>query len=272
MKKFLFFLMAVMFTIQGLHAQTVTIGTGTTGNYSIPVNTYYNYSYTQQIYTAAEIGAQVGVINSISFQYIFATSQTKNPVTIYLGNSTKTSFSSTTDWLPVSSMDQVYTGSVNFTNTGTNNWVAIQFDTPFYWDGTSNIVVAVVNNHGSYSSSSSLTFNTHTNTDYKTLRYATDGSPINPLSGSYTGTREYPRNNIQFEFTAPPTCPKPGIFTFSNITPNSIDASWIENGTATQWTVEYKLSSETDWANAITSNVFDTTSNLLGYYQTHFMI
>ena len=258
--------MAILLSITGLQAQTVTIGTGTTGIYSIPVNTFYNYSYTQQIFTASEIGPQVGVINSISFQYVYSTPQTKNPVTIYIGNTTKTIFSSTTDWIPVSAMNKVFTGSVYFSNSSPNNWVTIEFDSLFMWDGVSNIVVAVLNNNGSYSTSSNNTFYAHSNTDYKTLRYAVDGTtPINPITGSYTGTLENPRNNVQFEFIAPTTCPKPGIFTYTNVLPNSLEASWIESGTATQWTVEYKLASETDWTNAISTTVYNTpTTNLSG--------
>jgi len=257
--------MAILFAIQGLQAQTVTIGTGTTGLYTIPVNTYYKHSYSQQIYTATEIGAQVGVINSISYQYIYGTPQTKNPVTIYIGNTTKTSFSSTTDWIPVSSMSQVFTGSVTFNNSGTNNWVNIDFDTPFIWDGTSNIVVAILNNNGAYTTSSNLTFNTHTNSDYKTLHYYVDGTTlINPITGSYTGTRIYGRNNIQLEFIPSPTCAKPFPLTFSNIMPNSVDLSWIENGSATQWVVEYKLTSDADWTNAISTTVNTANTSISG--------
>lgn len=72
MKRLLFFLIAIIIANQGW-TQVVTIGTGTVGKYVVPINTYYNHSYSQQIYTAAEIGSQVGVINSISFQYFFAT-------------------------------------------------------------------------------------------------------------------------------------------------------------------------------------------------------
>ncbi len=262
MKRLLFFLIAIVFAIQGW-TQVVTIGSGTTGVYTIPVNTFYNHSYTQQIFTATEIGAQVGVINSISFQYFYGTAQTKDPVTIYLGNTTKSTFASTSDWVPVSAMDNVFTGSVTFNNSGTNNWVNIEFDSPFIWDGTSNIVVAVLNNNGSYSTSSNSTFYTHTASGNYTLRYQVDGStPIDPVTGSYIGTLTTDRNNIQFEFGTPPTCPKPGMLTYDNNTPNSIDITWVENGTATLWEMEYKLASEADWTNAISLPAYSTTTTI----------
>src|SRR5690554_6111367 len=126
MKKLLFFVIAIILAIQGW-TQVVTIGTGTTGKYDMPVNTFYNHSYTQQIFDASEIGTQTGVINSLSFQYIHATQQVKDPITIYIGNTTKTTFTSTTDWVAVSNMTQVYYGDVIFTSTYAGNWVNIPF-------------------------------------------------------------------------------------------------------------------------------------------------
>ena len=49
------------------NAQIVSIGSGTGTNGNLPTNPYYNYSYTQQIYTAAEID-MVGSIKNISLQ------------------------------------------------------------------------------------------------------------------------------------------------------------------------------------------------------------
>ena len=255
--------MAIIFAIQGW-TQVVTIGTGTVGKYVIPINTFYNHSYSQQIYTATEIGSQVGVINSISFQYFFATPQTKNPIKIYLGNTTKSVFSSTSDWVPASGLTEVFSGSVTFTNSGTGYWVTIDLDSPFQWDGTSNLVVAVVNNHGSYSTSSSPTFYASTLTSQKALHYQVDGTtPINIATFTSTGTLLSDRSNIQFSFGIPPTCPKPGTIMFSNNLPNSIDVSWHESGNPTQWDIEYKTSA-TDWANATSVSAYDTLATISG--------
>ncbi|HLU80847.1 MAG TPA: T9SS type A sorting domain-containing protein [Flavobacteriaceae bacterium] len=38
---------------------------------------------------------------------------------------------------------------------------------------------------------------------------------------------------------APPACPDPSNLTASNITEDSVDISWTENGTATEWELEY---------------------------------
>src|SRR5690606_41113826 len=44
--------------------------------------------------------------------------------------------------------------------------------------------------------------------------------------------------------TAPPACPDPSNLTASNITEDSVDISWTENGTATEWELEYGPRSE----------------------------
>ena len=59
------------------------VGNGTSTSYNIPLNTFYNYSYVQQLYLASEINNS-GDIHSIGFQYIYSTAQTKNNQYIYL--------------------------------------------------------------------------------------------------------------------------------------------------------------------------------------------
>jgi hypothetical protein len=59
-----------------------------------------------------------------------------------------------------------------------------------------------------------------------------------------------------------PSCPKPSVLTYSNIGALNADISWTETGTASQWTIEYKPSSETSWANAISSSASATTYSL----------
>ena len=86
--------------ISSLGAVTVTIGSGTASNQYLPIRAESNYTYSQQIYTQAQINT-AGVIERLSFYK--ATSGTlanSNNWTIYLGYTSKTSFASTTDWVP----------------------------------------------------------------------------------------------------------------------------------------------------------------------------
>ena len=137
-------------------------GTGISGN--IPTNTYYNYSYTQQIYTASEMGG-ASMIDKIYFQYTYSSSVTRN-VDIYLGNTTKEVFASNKDYVPVEEMSLVYSGSVIFNNS--SEWFEIVLDSPFVYDGISNIVVAFDDNTGSYQYNAEK-FKYHSASDNKSL-------------------------------------------------------------------------------------------------------
>ena len=66
--KFLPLMMLLCFTCLGVaRAEVVTIGSGDGTSSYLPTYSYYNYSLTQQIYTADEI-ARAGTIGSIAFK------------------------------------------------------------------------------------------------------------------------------------------------------------------------------------------------------------
>ena len=92
----------------------------------------------QQIYTAAELntGGQPMEITSIAFQYNYSSAMTdKTNCTIYMANTSKTSFSSTTDWVQYSNLTPVYTGSMNC-SAGAGTYTTFTLTTPFAYDGT----------------------------------------------------------------------------------------------------------------------------------------
>lgn len=208
---------------------SIIVGTGTEQDNQLPLNTYYNYSYTQQIYTAAEIGNTIGGINCISFQYIHSSLQTKD-IEVYLGNITKTTFNSSSDWVSISDMQLVYNGTINFTPGMADNWVTIPFNTPFEWDGVSNIVVAVVNNTGSYLDSDP-SFRYHIATGNTTLYTYSDGTSYNPENQTPTGTLSTNRNNIRFLIGDPITCRMPNALSVSNITSEGATINWTGHDT-----------------------------------------
>jgi len=182
------------------------VGTGTTTANTMPVNTFYNHSYVQHIYLESELSEHIGKeITAIAYQYIKTSPNTKNPVTIYIGHTNKATFTSTTDWVPVSQMTEVFYGPLTFNNTFP--WFNINFSESFFYEG-GNLVVAVLNNHGSYDESTP-TFRTHSAGANRTLHYRVDGtSPINPVSPP-TGTELLTtRSNTRFI-----TCPVLGSYT-----------------------------------------------------------
>ena len=91
-------------------------GSTTTNNY-IPSYSYYEYSLSQQIYTAADLGGDSGFITKIAF-YNGGAEKTRS-YDIYLVTTAKNAFSSTSDWITVTESDLVFSGSVTMT---ANDW------------------------------------------------------------------------------------------------------------------------------------------------------
>ena len=177
------------------------IGTATTTVTNIPVCYLWENSYSQQIYLASELSAQ-GInagdnFTSIAFQYAGSSTYTLTNQTVYLGNTTQSEFTGTTatSWVPYSNLQQpaVYSGNITYAP----GWVTINFTTPFVYTG-GNIVVAVNNAHGDWSTS--LTFNgTTTTPNYRAMMVRQDGTPYNPANPPNATERQYNRPNIKFD-------------------------------------------------------------------------
>ena len=97
MKKFsLTILLLTMLAICAVSfADTVQIGTGTATTSYLPINGFYGYTYSQQIYTQAQIN-KAGNITKLRFFYVSGTITNSKDWVIYMGHTTKTTFSSTT--------------------------------------------------------------------------------------------------------------------------------------------------------------------------------
>ena len=169
--------------------------TGSSNTY--PISDYYNYTYSQHLYTAEEIGAN-GNITSVSFYYNYSTPITsKTDIKIYMANTDKSNFTSTSDWI-TEGLQLVYQGAVNITQ----GWSQINFTTPFVYTGR-NVVLVIEDNTGNYGGSSSCTFKTTTYSGmYRTLSYYKDGAPFE--AGMTASSRAQVALNTQFT-----VCPNP---------------------------------------------------------------
>ena len=203
MRKIFLILSLCLFAFVGqIKADEVQIGRISSSNTSqyLPISPYDNYSLSQQIYTAAEIGMP-GTINSISFNINTPTSGgvTNRACKVYMANVEKTAFSSRTDWESLTSSDMVFDGTVTPTSSG---WLTITLDTPFEYDGTSNLLVCVVDNTGYHTSYAY--FSTFRGTGNQALYYKTDsGSGLDATSINSTGKTNGFKNVIKLDITAP---------------------------------------------------------------------
>ncbi|MBR5912011.1 MAG: fibronectin type III domain-containing protein [Bacteroidales bacterium] len=204
-----------------LRADEIQIGTGNSTDYNLPTHSNYDYSLTQQIYTAEEIetaGGGDGTINSISFYN--AGSEKTRTLDVYLANTDKASFANSSDWIAITSSNLVYSGSVTFT-AGT--WTTIMFTTPFAYDG-SNLAVIVDDNTGGYSSGLSCrTFTASSTQSIYSRRDTNNINPSNPINGTPVTTKNQIKLDIEF---ASETCAKPKNFNATNITAHTATLTW----------------------------------------------
>src|SRR5690606_20921206 len=168
-------------------------------------------------------------ITKIRFKKTSGTTPTSyNNWDIYMKNTDKETFSSTSDWVPLGELTQVFTGTLDFAANG--EWTEIILTTPFLWDGTSNLAVAVHEKTVGWTSVSWASYNAGSNRGIVVYRDSTVINPATPNAG--TPSSAGPTNLIaqmQIEATTIPNCLPPSALT---ATPASTSAvlGWESDG------------------------------------------
>ena len=238
-----------------LSTSEIAIGTGTDRTFELPLNNFWEYSYTQQIFLASEMGGAATITN-VSFEYAYSSSSSvKNSVIVYLGHTTKSTFTSDTDYVPISGLTQVYSGNMNCHQ----GWNTFTFNTPFQYNGADNLVLVIDDNSGDYDGSEYEFYCHSTGSNYRSIHYYMDGTdilPSNPMAShpSVDYTRGY-RNNVKFGLPCDNsvTCVAPNVYV-TNITPNTAEVYWAPGYVETAWNFEYKAQNATTWT-AVTGAV-----------------
>lgn len=192
----------------------ITIGAGTTTSQGLPIEPYYGYTYSQSIYLQTGINF-TGSISKISWYYNGNSAWT-DAVKIYMGHTSITSFASTSSWLPLSGLTLVYDG--NLATTTTAGWIELTLDTPFDYNNTQNLVIAIDENTTGYHLSADE-FYCSSVTGNRSILFYSDSINPDPASPPTTGTYLYTRAyipNAKLNFT--PVLTDPVIdFTPANI-------------------------------------------------------
>ena len=170
-----------------------TVGTGTETSWQMPYNTYYNYSLCQMLYKAEElqaVGLTAGTITSIAFQSESTLHFLRNGIEVWITNTTLTSAPSTS--VSTSGMQKVFEGSL-VQQTG---WTEIVFSSSYLWDGTSNLLVTVVMNHGNWGSATQWQCG---DAGFTCCNYKyNDNNAYDPSSTTYSMTTTTSRPNTRF--------------------------------------------------------------------------
>ena len=167
----------------------VTIGEnyGTTNGGYLPTHVWYKYSLTQQIYTADEVGS-AGTITAISFYYNGSSSSGSRTIQMYMSHTTSSTISA---WITQSSSNLVYSGTHEFSQ----GWNTITLNTPFEYNGTSNLLLTFDDNTGSYDVSSTQSFYTYSTGTTRAIRYYSDSSNLSATSSNSTAGTTLQNNN-----------------------------------------------------------------------------
>ena len=239
------------------------VGNGTSTSDFLPSHSLYQYGYSQQIFTAAEIGS-AGNIYSLSIEM----SDVSRPrrYKIYLMHTTATMVST---WLPADSAQLVFDAEQDLVE----GWNTFHFSAPFAYNGTDNLVLIFVDNSNVIAAASfnrSIVHTAYSNCTYYIYNHNTPFD-INTIPSS-PGTSASVRNNVIFGGICDTTvtCIVPNIF-IDHITQTTADVRWAPGYDESAWELEYALYGDSVWTSVtnLTGDVF--TLNQLTPY-THYKV
>jgi hypothetical protein len=221
--------------------------TTSTNGGEVPTNVYYGNTYSQQIFLASEIGT-LDTIRGIKLQYFYNTAYTRN-IAIYLGYTNLDAFPNNN--YITNNRTLVYTGSVNFNNTGT--WMEIPFQTPFPNEGAGNLVLSFFDNTNAWTVSGDK-FRTHNSGAIRTISSRRDIT-VYPVDFASAATYNYSyRNNIQFIGSGDGICDIQADICVAlhavraiNITATTAEIRWVDDNGGSLFELEWKLANDPQW-------------------------
>lgn len=182
------------------NAQTITIGDSSDISNQVPINTLYNYSLTEQIFLADEIEF-AGSIKAIRFRIAYSySSEHTYDIGVYMKHISKANFTDPSDHETFSQNDRVYSGPWTIP-ADIDGWIPINFDTPFVYNGTDNLLIAIDENSNDFA----IRYFMYSGADRSVLSYFSDDQNPDPCDLSpFTGFKEVinQRPNIKLVFEA----------------------------------------------------------------------
>ena len=199
-----------------------TIGEGTSSGY-----TYFGYNYTSyakgystNIFTVEEM-MDMGIMTSADLHSVSVhagtTACTIPNMKVYAGLIDTTQFTGGVDTSLFANMTLLYNGALT---TTAGEWLTINFDTTFHYDGTSNLMLLFRRN-GTPSANGTFYYTVTTGKKYTMYGYASSAT------GTMTATTSTYRVNMMFNMCAEvPSCPHPLDVNVANLSDVSATFTW----------------------------------------------
>jgi hypothetical protein len=112
-------------------------------DYPLPAGEW-SYTYSQTIYLQPEIDFSNQRIEKLGYYWGRQNSDSfTSDWVIYLGHTSKATFAHDRDWVPLTNLVKVFDGYVTLPGRSDNPWMEIELDTPFLYNNTDNLVIAV---------------------------------------------------------------------------------------------------------------------------------
>ena len=196
----------------------VTTATSAPGNVYLPMSPFYKHSHSQQIYLKREVSNVPTSIAGISYHYEYSTNINGFAANIYMGHTSDSTFSA---WEPVDSLQLVYTGYLNCQN----GWNFFRFNTPFQYNGESNLVIVIDADSTNYFASGYRFYVHNTGRTNASAYYQNDGTD---WSLSATASKTTYRNDIRFYF-CPVPCDEPVDVMVTDTAETTATLTWSES-------------------------------------------
>ena len=172
----------------------VIVGLGSSTSYLLPMDMYYCYSWTRQLYLANELSSTSsgGLITKLAWEYAYSSPYTYTNQTCYFEvvDASVTSISNNAYIDPLlSGATQVWTGTAYLSQ----GWVEFVLDQPFLLPAGKNLLIHWHHKHGSYPGSSYTFYYTQTANNTAVYCHEDSGFPA-----GYSGTLTKNRPNARF--------------------------------------------------------------------------
>ncbi|MBQ8703731.1 MAG: fibronectin type III domain-containing protein [Bacteroidales bacterium] len=237
----------------------VALGSGTATESYMPAYLYAQSSFSQQLFTAADL-AGVPVIQGFKVYMTNSAATPNRQWDVYLDTTSRTSYGSSADYVEPTAAKRYFSGEVSFAQ----GWVEVVFDSSFTVPAGKSVVMTVNDKTGANNSSRSFRVTTTTATT-AIVGYNISGQ-LDVTSGTAVAgvspmTRNR-RNTIRFITSCDSTGCVPPLIVSAVPAAHSVTLTWVSVGEESEWKVEYRTGTGS-WLTA-TASTTDTTYTVTG--------